>query len=229
MKSYVQLFEELIYDEMIVDFCSDENRKCNISTFNKSSVKVAEQDAMHFLTAWNGGLIKHVGRGLYRTQRSAAAEQFFWSGSKSSNPRSFNLWLEPIITVAALAKLHYDYSWPQNLIGTQSVDWAFDLVAFQSGSENEFIAGEVKKTKSEIEHLLILIEKFGRDPQLPLPPSGKERNAFKKVAGLRSRNAPIFWAVGPDGMSKVFRVIYHYDEVIELIPTTIKDLLYLGK
>ena len=41
-----------------------------------------------------------------------------------------------------------------------------------------------------------------------MPAGGKERNAYKKLAALRARKAPIFWAVGPDRAGAVYRVAY---------------------
>ncbi len=211
-------FCETLYRQLIPQFCDDAARRCDVSTFNKSSVNLSEQDAANFLRALDNGLIHHVGRGLYRAVRSAASEQFFWTGRNVPGLRSFSLWLEPIITVGALARLHFDYGWPEDLIGTQSVDWAFDLVGFLPGACSEHIAGEVKKTNAELDQLLMLMFEFG---QLPVPeappPSGKARNAYKKIAALRERRAPIFWAIGPDGTSKVHRVEYHAGDRVKLV------------
>jgi hypothetical protein len=161
------------------------------------------------MKAWHGGLISPVGRGLYRAICSAAGEQFFWEGPKRLEPRSFTLWLEPIITVAALARLHFDFGWPVDLIGTQSIDGAFDIVAFSPFRRaNEHIAGEVKKSEAEVEMLLLLMQEFGREPLIVAPTFGRQRNAYKKMAALRARNPPLFWAVGPAGYSRVFKLHY---------------------
>lgn len=226
MQGELKAFEKLLYDQLIPEFCADRSRRCEPSNFNRASVKVGELDAAYFLKAWDGELIQHVGRGIYRTPRSAVGEQFFWEGQRSKDPRPFSLWLEPIITVANLARLHFDFGWPKHLIGTQSFDWAFDLVAFSPNSESEVIAGEVKKSKVEVDQLLTFMEQFCRDPNLQPPPSGKARNAFKKVTGLRIRKAPVFWAVGPEGLSKVYRVRYCESGVIEFTVTSSEDLRY---
>ena len=168
----------------------------------------------------------HVERGLYRALKSSAGEQFFWSGSKHAAPRPFTLWLEPIITVAALGRLHWDHYWPIDLIGTQSSDWAFDLVAYRRGSMNEYIAGEVKKSEIELERLIDLMKRLGRSPDAPVPKAGRERNAYKKVEALRSRKSPIFWAVGPAGYNHVFSVAYGADSIVELIPAGVEELKF---
>lgn len=217
-------FERVVFDELVPEFCADEKRQCNPSSFKKESVKVHETDARDFVRAWKGGLLSHQGRGLYRASRNAASEQFFWTGAKQPTPRSFTLWIEPVITVGALARLHWDYGWPKELIGTQSVDWAFDLVTFQPGAGNEHIAGEVKKSVMEIERLLLFMRQFGQNPDLEVPAAGPARNAYMKVAALRARHAPLFWAVGPAGLSKVFRVHYGSLDTVELIPTDEREL-----
>lgn len=216
MESSRIAFERLLYDRLIPEFCSDPKRRCEPSTFDRASVRVRESDAADFLRAWNAGLFEHRGRGLYRSATSTVSEQFFWTGRNLPGARSFKLWLEPVITVAAFARLHFDYGWPHHLISTQSVDWAFDLVARLPDREHEFVAGEIKKTEAEIDQLLVLMKEFGRNPNLPVPASGKARNAYKKVLALRRRQAPVFWAIGPGGFSKVHAVEYGADGAIDL-------------
>lgn len=224
MADYSNAFEALLYDKLIPEFCADKSRRCDAANFVRSSVKVSEEDAAYFLKAWEDDLIQHAGRGIYRTAKGAAGEQFFWEGMKSKDPRPFSLWLEPIITVAGLARLHFDYGWPAHLIATQSIDWAFDLVAFHPESEGELIACEVKKTATEVDQLISLMEQFCANPSQPEPPSGKARNAFKKVSALRARKAPIFWALGPNGYSRIFRTVYGDDGRIRLNPVSSEQL-----
>lgn len=218
--------ERLIYDRLIPEFCSDPSRGLHTSGFRKDSLNVSECDARDFLRAFDRGLIEHQGRGTYRASRSAANEQFFWEGWKSKEPRRFSLFVEPIITVAALARLHFTYGWPKDLIAAQSLDWAFDVVAFLPGHPNEHIAGEVKKTFSEVEGLIALMHQFASDSEIGEPAGGRPRNAWKKVTGLRARRAPVFWAVGPDGLSKVFKVEYRSNEIVELIPSEAEALYF---
>lgn len=182
------------------------------------------------MRAWELGLIEHQGGGLYRSAQSRAGEQFFSEGHKSSQERRFSLWLEPVITFAGLARLNFDFGWPKEMIGTQSVDWALDLVAFLPDQQNEFIAGEVKKTRIEIENMIDFMENFGHDPALTEPDRNfpKARNAYKKVAALRARNAPIFWALGPDRFSKVYCMKYHANASFDMILTDNAALKFPG-
>jgi hypothetical protein len=70
--------------------------------------------------------------------------------------------------------------WPEDLIGTQSIDGAFDVIAFQSARHNETIAGEVKKTVAETTNLIVIMRNFGADAEAEEASSGPRRNAFKK-------------------------------------------------
>lgn len=223
-------FEELVYNRFIPEYCADPSRRCQPSGFNKASMKVSPFDADWFVKAFNANLIKHVGRGQYRADRSGAKEQFFWTGPKHAEPRPFSLWLEPVITVGALGRLQIELGWPEHLVGMQSSDYVFDLVAFLPGQDAEFIAGEVKKTKAEVLLLLELMAYFGRNPDQPLPPTNqqKHRNAHKKVAALRARKTPLFWAVGPDSLNHVFRVAHGENGMMELLPGALADLRCLS-
>ena len=116
--------------------------------------------------------------------------------------------VEPIITFGGLARLHLDFGWPTENIGAQSPDSAFDIVAYSNSSSDERIAGEVKKTKREVDRLLELMAEYCSDPSAVALVGERGRNAFKKVEGLRARKAPIFWALGPAGYSRAFSVSY---------------------
>jgi hypothetical protein len=195
--------------------------------FVEASLKVTKYDAEQFLRCWRGGLLEHLEGGIYRYRETGTNTQFFWSGSSKDQTRSFTLWMEPIITAGSIAKLHFDLNWPLNRIASQSRDNAFDVVAYQQNSEAEEIAGEVKKTERELDALIDLMKSFGADPSSPEPIGSKqqkERNAYKKVVGLRARKAPYFWAVGPVGVRKTFRVEYGVGDQLALIESTEREL-----
>jgi len=174
------------------------------------------------------GLVDHTGRGLYRAPRSRACEQFFWEGIKAVTPRSITLWIEPIITVAVLTRLHFDLGWPKNLMGTQSPDWAFDVVAYRDNDLlNEFLACEVKKSPKELDELIELMTRFGTESLASTEGlRGKERNAHRKVKALRVRHAPYFWAVGPEKYTHLFRVAYGADDVVTFREVPLDDIAY---
>jgi hypothetical protein len=167
-----------------------------------------------------------VERGLYRAPCSHACEQFFWSGLKRKKPRPITLWVEPIITVAVLARLHFELGWPKRLLGTQKKKgWTFDVAAYLSiDSEAEYIVCEVKKRTAEIDRLLELMNRFGKSPYLDA--ALNEQNAFRKVQALRSRRPPLFWAVGPEGLSHAFRVEYSEKDVVSFHKIEIQKLDY---
>jgi Icc-related predicted phosphoesterase len=120
--------------------------------------------------------------------------------------------------------LHLDFEWPSEHIGTQSADWAFDVVAYFPGSDEEAVAGEVKKTVSEVDQLIELMKMHGELSTAEAPRSGKQRNAFKKVAALRARKAPVLWVLGPGAYERVFNVSYLADLRVVLNDATRGDL-----
>ena len=203
-----QAFRDLIL--LLPTFCNDPSRGRGCEGFKEDWTKVTEKDAADFLSALDAGLIEHVGRGLYRAPKSHASEQFFWEGNKNISPRPVTLWVEPIITVAVLYRLHFKWGWPKNLLGTQSKKWDFDVIAYRASDlSNEYVACEVKKTVAELDQLVELMGRFSAVRDLrDAPKSKREENAFRKLTGLQERRAPIFWAVGPNGANKVFRMTY---------------------
>lgn len=201
------IFEAILSNELLPAFCSHPTGQYEVAGFCNDTMRVSALDAADFVRAWEGRLIVPADQPwLYRSPKSAASEMFFWPGRKQPTPRKFTLWLEPVITVAALARLHFDFGWPSPLLGTQSPDYAFDLVVFSPDGDGPCVLGEVKKTTKEVDVLIEFMDKFGRVPDAPAPPGGKERNAYKKVVELRNSGAPVFWAVGPGGFSKAFHV-----------------------
>jgi hypothetical protein len=105
-------FDELLADRLIPDFCSDQIRRADASGFVAKSNLVTEEDAEDFLRGWHAGLPVHQGSGQYLVGVGRVHEQFFSSGRKAVEQRSFTLWVEPIVTMGAIARLHLDHGWP---------------------------------------------------------------------------------------------------------------------
>ncbi len=210
MTTTFQAFKDRIVGDLLPTFCDDPSRGWGCGGFKEDWKNVTEKDAADFLLALDAGLIEHRGRGLYRAPKSLASEQFFWSGKKCIFPRPITLWVEPIITVAVLSRLHFKWGWPKDLIGTQSRGWEFDVTAYRaSDPSTEYVACEVKKTVAELDELVELMQRFSTDRDaVDTLKSSREKNAFRKLKGLQARRAPIFWAVGPGGANNVFRMTY---------------------
>ncbi len=220
-----EVFEDRILNDLLPEFCNHPARCYDIAGFKSNFREVEGIDAQNFLKGLDAGLVELVGR-LYRAPQSRAGEQFFWEHEKNLKPRPITLWIEPIITIATLYRLHSELGWPKELLGTQSVDHAFDATAFvDSDTTNEYIACEVKKTIKERNSLIRIMRKFAA-----LPPSDtvsdQEKNAYRKIKGLRARRAPLFWAVGPGGNSIAFKLAYSGDGLITFDETSIRDLRY---
>ncbi len=163
-------------------------------------------DACDFMQAIDLGLVTHQ-CGFFSAARSKAKEQIFWQGPRASIPRKVSLWIEPIITIGGLRRLHRDFQWPAGQLGLQSKTWAFDLVAYDRTHKLEAVVCEVKKTEREVEMLLKFMQQHLDTPaDVEMRMRGPERNAFKKVLALRESASTVFWALGPDRYGHVFKV-----------------------
>jgi hypothetical protein len=219
-------FAKRLMEDLLPAFCRDERRNYSEDGFIGDSVRVTERDAANFLYSLDAGLVTDRGGGRYWAPRSNAEETLFWTGPKNDARRKLWLWLEPVITFGTLARLKRDFGWEADLLGTQSAKWEFDFMAFKPEKlECEHIAGEVKRTVAEaIEleaHMFALASSIAVDPGSL---TGRRRNAFRKLEGLRRRKAALFWIVGPDEYDRVFDV--HYDDArgVTLIRTTTERL-----
>jgi hypothetical protein len=224
----LQAFKDRVLGDLLPEYCDDPSRGWGFTGFKPDWSKVSELDARDFLRALDAKLVQHVGRGQYRAPRSGAKEQFFWEGERNITPRPVSLWIEPIITVAGLARLHFEHGWPSEFLGTQSPDYAFDLVAYnRSDLVNEHIACEIKKSTSELDRLVKLMQQFAaNNVQSERSMSRSEINAFRKLKALRDRKAAVFWALGPGRTSYVFRMFYGDGGLVTLNPSSEHNLCY---
>jgi hypothetical protein len=206
----LQIFTERLQNEWLPAFCADPKRQFSTSGFRESSIRITEFDARNFLRAIESGLVYDSGGGRYRCARSNAFEQIFWEGAKSIQPRPITLWVEPVITIATMGRLSFDFGWPAEVLGMQSKDWAFDFAVYHSAVDtNERIAGEVKKTAAEIDELVLHLRAYGETgATAPLSNHPKHINSFKKWVALLRCRAPLFWAVGPGDYTRIFEVQY---------------------
>jgi len=199
-------FQDRLFEIWLPSFCEAPHRNHSTDGFIRESIgKLTEHDAYWFLRAIDLGLASESG-GFFVAPLSKAKEQIFWTGAKNINPRPLTLWVEPIITIGALAKLYELYEWPIEKLGTQSKTWAFDLVGYGDDANDEVLACEVKKSTKEIDVLIELMKVFAADSSIEEPLKGKERNAYKKVAGIRRSWPSVFWALGPNDYSKVYDI-----------------------
>jgi len=216
-------------NELLPEICDYPCSPWRREGFREDWSKVHDLDALDFIRGMEAGILRQLGKGAYRAPRSLANEYFFWEGSKNIEPRPLTLWIEPIITVAALARLQLDMGWPNELIGTQSLNWEFDVTAYLSPeSTDEYISCEVKKTNSELDYLVReVIQLAAQDAKEADIAGPKQLNAYRKFKGLRTRKAPFFWAVGPGGYNHVFRMNYE-GENVRFEPTNVDALAFPG-
>ena len=133
-------FWRRLNEEWLPAFCNDPNRCYSTEAFNVGSKIVTELDARDFLRAMDHKVVSFDSGGRFRMPQSKTHEVIFWEHSTLVTPRPITLWLEPVITIAAVARLHLDYGWPIECLGMQSEDSAFDVTAFKSDDlKNEYI------------------------------------------------------------------------------------------
>ncbi len=219
MEDVKRRFSILLERTLIPDFCSNIARNMSPSAFRPSNLEcLSDIDLADFLRGWEAQLFQHVGNGLYRAPQGGAFEQFFWSGGKENEPRTFSLRIEPIITLGVLARMHLDFCWPKTLIGTQSKPYFdFDVFAYKADNERTLsIACEVKKSRKEADALSRYMQSFGREPDnsaKKLQP--EKKNALLKLKALREQKPSIFWVVGPERYDNASAVRYRENGVVE--------------
>jgi hypothetical protein len=223
----VSAFRERLYAEWLPVFCNDPRRGYGTDGFRDDYIRVTPRDAANFLRAIDGGLVRHVSAGQYQCARSKALEQLFWQHEKHKVPRPVTLWMEPVITMATLARMHYDLGWPEHHLGMQTADWAFDLAAYSDGeSPRLLIACEVKKSRLEIDHLVSdLMHHSCKKPGSAISERPRHINSFKKWESMRREGVPLLWVVGPDGYEFAF-ALSHQPHTIEMTAVDVDRLRY---
>lgn len=209
----VAVFRDRLYSEWLPVFCNDAARGYGTGGFRDASIRVGPLDAANFLRAIDGALVKDSGGGRYRCAQSKALEQLFWEHERHMAPRPITLWIEPVISMATVARFHYDLGWPEELIGMQTAGGAFDLGAYSSAETPHLVvACEVKKSRLEIDHLIADLHNHSRDqPDSQISQKQRHFNSFKKWAALR-RERPLFlWVVGPEGYECAFELTHSQD------------------
>lgn len=212
MNAALQLLQDRISNEFLAEFCKNPKHPWRSpDCFNPDWSKVHEVDAADCLRGLDGEVVRRLSWGRFQGYRTHNKEQFFHSHPQK---KRITLGLESIITLAALARLHFDLGWPKDMLGGESRGGAFDVATYVfDDSHVEYIAGEVKKCAAELEQLIELMTRFGRDPS-DKPKRKQEENSFNKIQALRSRRPPLFWAVGPGGSNYAFRMGYAEDESV---------------
>lgn len=222
-----QEFWHRLREEWLPAYCNDPKRRYATEGFDAGSKTVSEQDARDFLRAIDQKVVSVDSGGRFRMPQSKTHEVIFWEHSALISPRPITLWLEPVITIAAVARLHLDYGWPVDCLGMQSADSAFDVMAFKPDDlKNEHIAGEVKDSAKQLDRLLAHMNQCCAEGDSECSASKTRKNAHRKMAGLKRCRAPIFWAIGPGGDSRVFEVSYRDDGRIGLTRTAEESLRF---
>lgn len=210
MQNALERFAKELTEDWLPSFCNARASDFLPEGFDtKTLERVSEYDAHWFLRAIDTGMIVEKG-GFFKSTVGKTNEQIFWSGRKiNDGVRKTTIWVEPIIAIATWARTVQELGWPPSQVGTQSKHpWPFDLICYGEDSTTEIVACEIKKSDREIEKLVSQMRFYGEQDPLPVEPEkGVARNSYRKVVGIRECWAPVFWAVGPAGNSKLFEIV----------------------
>lgn len=201
----LQRFSHRLHKEWLPAYCKDDRRNYDPSGFKDASINVSEVDARDCMLAIDREVVFDTGGGRFSARRSSAQEMLFWEGHKTRSLRPITLWLEPVITFAALARLHITYAWPKESLGMQPSGWAFDLAAFgPKPDQPPQILGEVKKSSPELHRLRedLLQLSRGAAPETAPP------NSTKKWRALLATKPKLLWLVGPSEESYAYAPSY---------------------
>lgn len=221
----IEIFRHRVTTLWLPKYCADPKRQYSPDGFKIESIKVDSIDARDCMRAIDAGVVRDVGRSCYLAFRGEFPEPLFWEGSRKKIPRTITLWLEPVITFAALGRLHFEYSWPLELLGNQPKGWAFDLAAHNPADPKQYrILGEVKKTSKEAESLLADLKQACYEQSASSIP----KNSANKWDSLLQTKPPILWIIGPGGYSRVFHCTYQSRGDVSMHETTDMALRYVG-
>ena len=110
--SYVAVQKEFWHrvDEWLPQFCAA--RGYAPAGFRRNAKAVSDIDADDFLRAIDSGIVTVDDANNFHAPMSKASEHIFWEHPRKTTPGPITLWIEPIITIATAARLHFDYGWP---------------------------------------------------------------------------------------------------------------------
>lgn len=217
-------FTERVRHEWLLTYCHDDRRNYDPLGFRDASIKVGALDARDCMRAIDEGMVLDEGGGRFRAAQSSAREVLFWEGSRSKSPRAITLWIEPVITFAAIARLHFDYGWPKANLGTQPKGWAFDLAAYEpSMDDRPRILGEVKKSRAELIRLQDDFHKLSEGA----PAAEVPRNSAKKWHAVLSMKPDLVWLIGPEAASYAYSTEFAADSCC-LKPVDLSALIRAG-
>src|SRR4051812_32732973 len=204
MTNSLAVFSRRVFDEWLPDFCAVTG--LDAAGFPGVPADLAEDEVSGFLRAVDMSVVERRPSARFILPQSRASIALFWEGNKATSPRQIKFARETLLSCSAAASLHLDHGWPVPLLGVESKDRAFDVVAVRPSDQlRAWIGVEVKTSLRLLERLLAEMGQciaLGRHEQDRCQVAG-----HRKYAGLAASGAPVFWAIAP-GWSPVFSVRY---------------------
>jgi hypothetical protein len=222
-------FSDRLWNEWLPTYCHDPKRGFALAGYKASSNKVTPVDAWDFLRALDSHVVEDCGGGRYRLNKRGRRNHLLGRAKGQITTANY------VVDGAS----HHDrvggalaprLRLATELLGDGVAQRAVRFHAFLSeASATEHIAGEVKNSVKGLDLLLENLVKTCRDPALQMATAtAAQVNAYRKWEGLCRSRAPLFWAVGPGGVSHLFQVSYRSQSEVCLHEVSTDCLAYSG-
>jgi hypothetical protein len=113
----LELFNHRVTSEWLPAFCKDKKRNYDFAGFVAKPNELSDQDSKEFMRAMDEKIVSVDSGGRFTMPQSKATEVNFWEHDRSISPRPISLWIEPVVTISANARLHF--GWPLASLGMQ--------------------------------------------------------------------------------------------------------------
>lgn len=173
--------------------------------------RIPDFDIAWFFRAIEAGYLSELPNGDFIARQDGGVERVYWHLNKSDpqGPGRVTAAVEAIIAIGAVARMVEQFGWEADRIGLQfkwGRHWPFDLT-IREADGGIGIQCEVKTRAAEVDSLCQYLQNIlnGAPPVAKLP--AKTKSNFEPKAMCLIETPPkVFWALGPDGYEKVFRV-----------------------
>lgn len=218
-----------IHDDWLARYLADYEREPG--GYRGGEELISELDAMWFLRAFDEGIVRLLPKARMLLPASRIKAMIFWSGSTKVTPRPASLHREGILSAGMAARLHLEFGWPIASLGFEYPPdqpregrRAFDLAAVEPSGEIA-LAGEAKKARHELDHLLQIMESCGqRGAHEHQRTERGVANGHRKWQGLVRCRPSVFFTFGPEEDWSIFSVEYGKDGSLALEPASSEQL-----
>lgn len=175
-----------------------------------SSPHIAWADAKHFRRAVECRLAELDHDGSYRIHSDQASDVPSEGQLDCGRPIRVVRTPEHVIGVAAMARLHLDFGWPRECLTYHLHGSSLSITAsLLPKSRSVHVVCDVRKTVDEVARLVANVTTLCRRMPLPSRLASEEGCAAQRwVENFQQDCPPLFWAIGPSGVSTLYQLSY---------------------